>query len=61
MLPANQEEYKKEFLEMTVAQIPLKRPGKPSDIANAVHYFVSDESAFVTGQTLIVYGGQTLQ
>jgi len=35
----------------------IKRRGDPSDIANALMYFSSDESSFVTGQTLNVDGG----
>jgi len=35
----------------------LKRRGTPSDIANALMFFASDASAFVTGQTLNVDGG----
>ena len=37
----------------------LGRTGKPEDIANAVLFFVSDESSFITGQTLYVDGGRT--
>jgi NAD(P)-dependent dehydrogenase (short-subunit alcohol dehydrogenase family) len=37
----------------------LGRVGKPEDIANAVLFFVSDESGFITGKTLYVDGGRT--
>ena len=37
--------------------IPLKRFGKPEDIAKAVAWLVSDEAAYVTGQILSVNGG----
>lgn len=36
---------------------PLRRLGEPSDIANVVRFLVSSESAYVTGQTIIVDGG----
>ena len=36
---------------------PLKRAGYPEDIANAALYFATDESSFVTGQSLRVDGG----
>lgn len=36
---------------------PMQRVGMPEDIANAVLYFASDKSEFVTGQTLWVDGG----
>ncbi len=37
---------------------PLRRMGHPMDVAYAALYFASDESAFVTGATLIIDGGQ---
>ena len=37
---------------------PLHRMGHPMDVAYAALYFASDESAFVTGATLIIDGGQ---
>jgi NAD(P)-dependent dehydrogenase (short-subunit alcohol dehydrogenase family) len=41
------------------AQYPLGRIGEPSDIADAVLYFASDLSSWVTGQVLSVSGGYT--
>jgi 3-oxoacyl-[acyl-carrier protein] reductase len=38
-------------------RIPLKRMAEPEDIAAAALFLASDESAFVTGQTLLVNGG----
>lgn len=40
--------------------IPLKRFGKPEEIANVVLFFVSDQSSFVTGQVLSASGGLTM-
>jgi 3-oxoacyl-[acyl-carrier protein] reductase len=37
--------------------IPLKRPGKPEEIANVVEFFVNENSAYVTGQVIHVDGG----
>jgi 3-oxoacyl-[acyl-carrier protein] reductase len=37
--------------------IPLKRFGKPEEIASAVSYFASEEAAYITGQVLGVNGG----
>ncbi|WP_110113576.1 SDR family oxidoreductase [Bacillus sp. CGMCC 1.16541] len=45
------EEYRK--------QVPLQRMGTPEDIANAVVYLASEESSFVTGQSLSINGGHT--
>lgn len=36
---------------------PLKRVGKTEDISNAIYYFLSDDSSWVTGQVLGVDGG----
>jgi NAD(P)-dependent dehydrogenase (short-subunit alcohol dehydrogenase family) len=41
-------------------QIPLGRLGKPLDIANAVLFFASDESEWITGEYLSVGGGRNL-
>lgn len=40
---------------------PLRRTGKPVDIANAVVFLSSEEASFITGHTLVVDGGMTLQ
>lgn len=39
------------------AQIPMNRMGAPEDVANAVLFFAKEESAYVTGQVLLVDGG----
>ena len=40
--------------------IPLGRFGEPSDVADVVSWLLSDEARYVTGQTVVVDGGQTL-
>lgn len=40
--------------------IPFRRLAEPTDIANAVCFFVSDEASYITGQTLSVSGGLTM-
>ena len=42
------------------ASIPMGRLGTVGDIANAVLFFASDEAAYITGQTLVIDGGQVL-
>ena len=43
--------------EAAVAQIPLKRMGKPEDIAETVAFLASDKASYITGQTIVVDGG----
>lgn len=40
--------------------IPAKRTGKPEEIADAVFFLASDNSAYITGQVLAVDGGMTM-
>jgi 3-oxoacyl-[acyl-carrier protein] reductase len=40
--------------------IPVKRPGKPEEIAATVAFLLSDDAAFITGQTIHVNGGSYL-
>lgn len=37
--------------------IPLKRPGYPADIANAVAFLASEQASYITGETISVTGG----
>lgn len=49
-----------EYLNSMAAAIPLKRLGAVEDIANAALFFAADEAAYITGQQIVVDGGQTL-
>jgi cyclopentanol dehydrogenase len=44
-----------------LSRIPLGRYGQPEEVAYAVLYLASDESAFVTGSELVIDGGWTAQ
>lgn len=46
-----------ENLKAMKKNIPMKRVGSPEEVANAVHFLISDESSYITGQTLVVDGG----
>jgi 3-oxoacyl-[acyl-carrier protein] reductase len=43
-----------------LAQIPLRRLGRPEEIAAAIAFLASEAAAFITGQTLFVDGGASL-
>jgi NAD(P)-dependent dehydrogenase (short-subunit alcohol dehydrogenase family) len=49
----------REFVEATTRFIPLGRPGRPADVANAALFLASPESEFITGHVLFVDGGTT--
>ena len=44
--------------EALVPRIPLHRLGVPADVAGAIYYLCSDDSAYVTGTEILVTGGQ---
>lgn len=46
-----------EVRDAMLARIPLKRGGKPEDIAAAVRFLASDDASYITGQVLGVNGG----
>lgn len=47
-----------EFREMIEKQTPLGRIGKPDDVAKVAVFLASDDSGWITGETLLVSGGQ---
>jgi len=49
-----------DYQKTMAASIPLKRLGTVADIGHAALYFASKEAGYVTGQTIIVDGGQIL-
>lgn len=56
--PEGKDELFEKFKAGNVAKIPLGRLGQADDCANAVLYLASDASSFMTGQHLIVDGGE---
>lgn len=50
-------EIKPEVMTEYEKQIPLGRVGRPEDVANAVLFFASEESEYITAQTLPITGG----
>lgn len=49
-----------EFEQQIVAATPLARAGRPEDIAAAAAFLTSYEADFITGEVLVVSGGQAM-
>ncbi len=49
-----------EIKEKILGMIPLKRFGKPEDVAKLVTFLASDDSSYITGQIFLVDGGLSL-
>ena len=47
-------------LDNLVAATPMQRIGQPEEIAEVVHFLLSDQSSFLTGQTVVASGGRVL-
>jgi 3(or 17)beta-hydroxysteroid dehydrogenase len=52
-----QGEAREAAIRHVAADIPLKRMGTPNDVAQAILYLASDESAYVTGAEITIDGG----
>lgn len=50
-----------ERLAEVAATLPMRRVGRPADIANAALFLAAEESGFVTGQVLYVDGGRSVR
>ena len=46
-----------QFQQRAAAEIPVRRVGRPVDIANVIAFLASDDASFVSGQTIYVAGG----
>ena len=46
-----------EIPEEIIKQIPLKRIGKPEEVASLVKYLMSEDAGYITGQVISVNGG----
>jgi 3-oxoacyl-[acyl-carrier protein] reductase len=51
------EAYTEDMLKSMPQQVPMKRLGKPEDVADAVAFLASDEATYITGAVLNVHGG----
>ncbi|MBM3968892.1 MAG: 3-oxoacyl-ACP reductase FabG [Planctomycetes bacterium] len=46
--------------QYVIDNTPMKRLGTPEEIASAIRFLLSDESSFITGQSLVVSGGRVM-
>lgn len=49
-----------EYMDQMAAAVPAGRLGEVADIGNAALFFATDEAGYITGQSLVVDGGQIL-
>jgi 3-oxoacyl-[acyl-carrier protein] reductase len=49
-----------EFIESALGDVPLGRIGQPEEIASVVRFLLSDESSYITGQTVVASGGRVM-
>ncbi len=48
-----------QFVNLLQSMMPMGRPGWPDDLARAVFFLASDQAAYITGQNIVVDGGQS--
>ena len=58
MTPMQEAEYTPQMIEAVNAKIPLRRHGRPEEVAGLFAYLASDEAAYITGQAFVIDGGE---
>jgi 3-oxoacyl-[acyl-carrier protein] reductase len=54
------DELSEDVVDGMLANVPLGRPGTPTDVAHAVAFLAAEEAAYITGQVLSVDGGMAM-
>ena len=49
-----------EYIQEVMASVPLRRLGTVDEIGHAALFLATDEAGYITGQTIVVAGGQVL-
>jgi NAD(P)-dependent dehydrogenase (short-subunit alcohol dehydrogenase family) len=58
LTPMQEAEYTPEMLNACESKIPLSRLGRPEDVAALFAFLASDEAAFISGETIVIDGGE---
>jgi len=59
LTPMQKLEYTPEMMDAVNAEIPLNRHATPEEVASFFAFLASDEAAFITGQAMVIDGGET--
>ncbi|AFY41766.1 SDR family NAD(P)-dependent oxidoreductase [Nostoc sp. PCC 7107] len=52
---------KEEVIDQLAATVPMKRIGKPQEVAQAILFLASDKASYITATSLVIDGGYTVQ
>lgn len=52
--------FDEKFREESIARIPMKRFGKPEEVAELCAFLISDRAAYITGQSFVIDGGLSI-
>lgn len=58
LTPMQETEYTPEMIQQVNGKIPLARHGKPQEVAALFAFLASDDAAYITGQIIVVDGGE---
>jgi meso-butanediol dehydrogenase/(S,S)-butanediol dehydrogenase/diacetyl reductase len=58
LTPMQEAEYSPEMRRAFAEKVPLRKLGRPEDVAALFAFLASDDAAFITGQTFVIDGGE---
>lgn len=58
LTPMQEAEYTPEMQRAFAEKVPLRRLGRPEDVAALIAFLSSDDAAFITGQAIVIDGGE---